>query len=89
MARSGIVALIVVVVGNVLGGCGEDARNAAPEHHHLTRPTATQASSGPKPPYGTLTLGKHAVTGALGSPSQQHPNKPTPSWAAPTVMERT
>jgi len=67
MARSGIVALIVVVVGNVLGGCGEDAENAAPEHHPSTPPTAAQAPSGPKPPHGTLTLGKHVVTGALGS----------------------
>ncbi|MDP8950626.1 MAG: hypothetical protein M3N00_10390 [Actinomycetota bacterium] len=65
MTRSGIVALIVVVVGIALTGCGRDVREASPSPK---RTPAGEALSGTtRPPESTLTLGKRTVTGVLGS----------------------
>jgi hypothetical protein len=66
MTRSGLAALIVVVVGIALAGCARDAGEALPE-----APNRTSANEGPsattRPPESVLILGKHSATGVLGS----------------------
>jgi hypothetical protein len=68
ITHSVIAALIVVVVGIALTGCTWDAGEAFPDPEAPSRTITSEASSGTtKPPDSTLTLGKHAVTGVLGS----------------------
>jgi hypothetical protein len=68
MTRSGIATLIVVVVGIALTGCARDAGEAFPDPEAPNRITTSETPAGTtKPPDGVLILGKHMVTGVLGS----------------------
>jgi hypothetical protein len=67
MTHSGIAALIVVV-GIALTGCARDVGEAPPDPEAPNRTTTSEALAGTtKPPDGVLILGKHMVTGVLGS----------------------
>ncbi len=68
MTRLGIVALIVVVMGFTLSGCARDREETSPHPEASNRTTTSEASSDTtKAPDSTLILGKHTVTGVLGS----------------------
>jgi hypothetical protein len=68
MTRSGIAALIAAVLGIALSGCARDVGETPPDPEAPNRTTASEAPSGTtKPPDGVLILGKHTVTGVLGS----------------------
>jgi len=68
MTHLQIAALLVVAVGIALTGCARDVREA-PTDPEAPNPTTTSEtpSSTTKPPDGVLILGKHMVTGVLGS----------------------
>ena len=68
MTPLGIAALLVVAVGIASTGCARDVREA-PTDLEAPNPTTTSEtpSSTTKPPDGVLILGKHIVTGVLGS----------------------
>ncbi len=67
MTHSGIAALLVVAVGIALTGCARDAEKR-PQPQAPNRTTTSEAPSDTtKPPSSTLILGKHMVTGVLGS----------------------
>jgi hypothetical protein len=68
MTHSGIAALIVIVVGIALVGCARDVGGPPPGPEAPNRTTKNEAPSGAtKPPDGVLILGRHTVTGVLGS----------------------
>ncbi len=60
--------MLMVVVGIALTGCARDVGEAPTDLEAPNRATASEAPSGTtKPPDGVLILGKHMVTGVLGS----------------------
>jgi hypothetical protein len=60
--------LVVVVVGITSTGCARDVGEASPNPEAPNRTTTNERPSGTtKPPDGVLILGKHTVTGVLGS----------------------
>jgi hypothetical protein len=68
VTRLGIVALIVVVVVFTLSGCARDGEETSPHPKASNRAITSEAfSDTTKPPDSTLVLGKHTVTGVLGS----------------------
>ena len=68
MTHLGIVALIVVVVVFTLSGCAQDREETSLHPEASNRTTTSEAiSDTTKPPDSTLILGKHTVTGVLGS----------------------
>jgi hypothetical protein len=68
MTHLRIATLLVLAVGITLTGCARDVREA-PTDPEAPNPTTTSEtpSSTTKPPDGVLILGKHVVTGVLGS----------------------
>jgi hypothetical protein len=68
MAHSRLAALIVVAVGIALAGCARDIGEAHPNPDAPNRTTTNERPSDTtRPPDGVLILGKHTVTGMLGS----------------------
>lgn len=60
--------MLVVAVGIALTGCARDVGEAPPNPEAPNRTTTNETPSGTtKPPDGILILGKHMVTGVLGS----------------------
>jgi len=68
MTPLGIAAVLVIAVGIASTGCARDVREA-PTDAEAPNPTTTSEapSHTTKPPDGVLILGKHMVTGVLGS----------------------
>jgi hypothetical protein len=68
MTHSGIAALMVVAVGITSTVCTRDVGEVSPGPDAPNRTTENEApSSATRPPDGVLILGKHTVTGVLGS----------------------
>ncbi len=68
MTHLGIAALLVVAVGIASTGCARDVREVPTDPEAPNHTTTSEAHSGTtKPPDGVLILGKHMVTGVLGS----------------------
>jgi len=68
MTPSRITALLVVVAGIALTGCARDVSELSPEPDASNRTTTNEKPSDPtKPPDGILILGRHMVSGVLGS----------------------
>ncbi len=69
MRHSGIAALLLALVGIALAGCAQDVGEAPtnPEAPNRTTTNEEGHSGTIKPPGGVLILGKHTVTGVLGS----------------------
>jgi hypothetical protein len=68
MTHLGIAALLVVAVGIASTGCARDMIQAPTDPEAQNRTTTSEAPSDTtKPPDGVLILGKHMVTGVLGS----------------------
>ena len=68
MTHSRLVTLLVVAVGIALAGCARDVGEAPPNPDAPNRTTTNERPSDTtKPPDGVLILGKHTVTGVLGS----------------------
>lgn len=68
MTHSGLAALIIVAVGIPLAECTRDVGEAPPNPDAQNRTTTNERPSDTtKPPDGVLILGKHMVTGVLGS----------------------
>ena len=70
--------MLMVVVGIALTGCARDVGEAPTDPEAPNRATASEAPSGTtKPPDGVLILGKHMVTGVLGSYCWESASGPT------------
>jgi hypothetical protein len=68
MTHLGIAALLVVAVGIASTGCARDVIQAPADPEAQNRTITSEAPSDTtKPPDGVLILGKHMVTGVLGS----------------------
>jgi hypothetical protein len=79
MTRLAIVALIALVLEITLTGCARDVGGVSPRLEASSRTTMSEEPSGPtKPPDSTVILGKHTVTGVLGSYCW---------WPAPSATE--
>ena len=68
ITHSGIAAVLVILVGIASTGCARDVAEAFPNPKTPNRLTTSETPPGTtKPPDSVLILGKHTVTGVLGS----------------------